>query len=213
MPADVSGLGSGGTTGCRQPGTAARHRSILMSSDFRIPSTIAGLPESGVVSDAAGRPCALRRVDRVLSGLLQFPGEPPRHLPVRLRQLQGDLLHERRGAAGTDVRRDDGRHRHGLGAAHVRTAPDGGLRARHVDARFYDAPSNPNTFGDFNPRGESFEGPPSTAVFAGNGFIYIAPDYLGLGDRRSRAIAISTRTPKRRPRSICWRPRRASSPT
>lgn len=47
---------------------------------------------------------------------------------------------------------------------------------------FYDVPSNPNTFGDFNPRGESFEGPPSTAVFAGNGFIHIAPDYLGLGD-------------------------------
>ena len=46
---------------------------------------------------------------------------------------------------------------------------------------FYDVPSNPNTFGDFNPRGESFEGPPSTAVFAGNGFIYVAPDYLGLG--------------------------------
>jgi pimeloyl-ACP methyl ester carboxylesterase len=47
---------------------------------------------------------------------------------------------------------------------------------------FYDVPSNPNTFGPFNPRGESFEGPPSNAVFAGNGFIYIAPDYLGLGD-------------------------------
>ena len=47
---------------------------------------------------------------------------------------------------------------------------------------FYDAPSNPNTVGDFSDRGESFEGPPSTAVFAGNGFIYIAPDYLGLGD-------------------------------
>ena len=47
---------------------------------------------------------------------------------------------------------------------------------------FYDAPSNPNTFGDFNPRGESFEGPPSAPVFAGNGFIYVAPDYLGLGD-------------------------------
>ena len=47
---------------------------------------------------------------------------------------------------------------------------------------FYDAPSNPNIFGDINPRGESFEGPPSTAVFAGNGFLYIAPDYLGLGD-------------------------------
>ena len=47
---------------------------------------------------------------------------------------------------------------------------------------FYDAPSNPNIFGTFSPRGESFEGPPSTAVFAGNGFIYVAPDYLGLGD-------------------------------
>ena len=47
---------------------------------------------------------------------------------------------------------------------------------------FYDAPSNPNIFGDFSDRGESFEGPPSTAVFAGNGFIYVAPDYLGLGD-------------------------------
>ena len=47
---------------------------------------------------------------------------------------------------------------------------------------FYDVPSNPNTFGDFSPRGESFEGPVSTSVFAGNGFIYIAPDYLGLGD-------------------------------
>jgi hypothetical protein len=47
---------------------------------------------------------------------------------------------------------------------------------------FYDAPSNPNIFGNLSPRGESFEGPPSTAVFAGNGFIYIAPDYLGLGD-------------------------------
>jgi hypothetical protein len=47
---------------------------------------------------------------------------------------------------------------------------------------FYDAPSNPNTVGDISPKGESFEGPPSTSVFAGNGFIYIAPDYLGLGD-------------------------------
>ena len=47
---------------------------------------------------------------------------------------------------------------------------------------FYDAPSNPNTAGDFSPRGESFEGPPSSAVFAGNGFIHIAPDYVGLGD-------------------------------
>lgn len=47
---------------------------------------------------------------------------------------------------------------------------------------FYDAPSNPNVFGDISPRGESFEGPPATSVFAGNGFIHVAPDYLGLGD-------------------------------
>jgi pimeloyl-ACP methyl ester carboxylesterase len=46
---------------------------------------------------------------------------------------------------------------------------------------FYDAPSNPNIAGEFSASGESFEGPPSAAVFAGNGFIHIAPDYLGLG--------------------------------
>lgn len=47
---------------------------------------------------------------------------------------------------------------------------------------FYDAVSNPNIFGQFNENGESFDGPPSNAVFAGAGFIYIGPDYLGLGD-------------------------------
>ena len=46
---------------------------------------------------------------------------------------------------------------------------------------FYDAPSNPNIFGELSEAGESFDGPPSSAVFAGNGFLYIAPDYLGLG--------------------------------
>jgi acetyl esterase/lipase len=47
---------------------------------------------------------------------------------------------------------------------------------------FYDAPSNANIFGPLAPNGESFEGPVSSAVFAGGGFIYIAPDYLGFGD-------------------------------
>ncbi len=47
---------------------------------------------------------------------------------------------------------------------------------------FYDAVSNPNIFGQFNENGESFDGPPSNAVFAGAGFIYVGPDYLGLGD-------------------------------
>ena len=47
---------------------------------------------------------------------------------------------------------------------------------------FYDAPSNPNVFGELSENGESFDGPPSSAIFAGAGFIYIAPDYLGLGD-------------------------------
>jgi acetyl esterase/lipase len=47
---------------------------------------------------------------------------------------------------------------------------------------FYDVPSNPNIVGPFAAGGESFEGPPSNAVFAGNGFIYIGPDYVGLGD-------------------------------
>ena len=47
---------------------------------------------------------------------------------------------------------------------------------------YYDSPSNPNIVGDIEERGESFEGPPGSAVFAGAGFIHIAPDYLGLGD-------------------------------
>ena len=47
---------------------------------------------------------------------------------------------------------------------------------------FYDAPSNPNIAGELSEAGESFDGPPSSAVFAGAGLIYVAPDYLGLGD-------------------------------
>ena len=47
---------------------------------------------------------------------------------------------------------------------------------------FYDAPSNPNIFGELSENGESFDGPPSGAIFAGAGFVYVAPDYLGLGD-------------------------------
>ena len=47
---------------------------------------------------------------------------------------------------------------------------------------FYDTVSNPNIFGSFSEAGESFDGPPSNAVFAGGGFIYVGPDYLGLGD-------------------------------
>lgn len=47
---------------------------------------------------------------------------------------------------------------------------------------FYDAPSNPRIVGPFSDRGESFEGPPGSAVFAGGGFIVVAPDDLGLGD-------------------------------
>ena len=49
---------------------------------------------------------------------------------------------------------------------------------------FYDAVSNPNIFGEFSENGESFDGPPSNAIFAGAGFIYVGPDYLGLGDSR-----------------------------
>jgi hypothetical protein len=47
---------------------------------------------------------------------------------------------------------------------------------------FYDAPSNPNISGEFSENGESFDGPPSSAIFTGAGFIYVAADYPGLGD-------------------------------
>jgi pimeloyl-ACP methyl ester carboxylesterase len=53
---------------------------------------------------------------------------------------------------------------------------------RGTAVSFYDTPSNPNIVGPLSSRGESFEGPPSSAVFAGNGFLYIAPDDLGFGD-------------------------------
>ena len=70
--------------------------------------------------------------------------------------------------------------RHGLGAAQAR--PLSTVAYLHgTSVSFYDAVSNPNIFGPFNENGESFDGPPSNSVFAGAGFIYIAPDYLGLG--------------------------------
>ncbi|HEY5806528.1 MAG TPA: prolyl oligopeptidase family serine peptidase, partial [Povalibacter sp.] len=47
---------------------------------------------------------------------------------------------------------------------------------------FYDAVSNPHISGEFSEAGESFDGPPSNSIFAGAGFIYVAADYLGLGD-------------------------------
>jgi len=53
---------------------------------------------------------------------------------------------------------------------------------RGTAVSFYDAPSNPSIAGSIEPRGESFEGPPASAVLAGNGFIWIAADYLGFGD-------------------------------
>ena len=113
---------------------------------------------------------------RVLPGLLPVPARPAgRHRP-RFRQLQGDLLHGRRGR-----RSPAARHRERLRAPQGRTAGHGRLPARHVGL-FYDAPSNPNIFGDLSENGESFDGPPSSAIFAGGGFVYVAPDYLGLGD-------------------------------
>ncbi len=53
---------------------------------------------------------------------------------------------------------------------------------RGTAVSFYDTPSNPNIFTSAEPRGESFEGPPASSVFAGAGFIFVAPDDLGFGD-------------------------------
>lgn len=39
--------------------------------------------------------------------------------------------------------------------------------AHGTSVSFYDRVSNPNIFGEFEERGESFEGPPSNSVFAG----------------------------------------------
>ena len=62
-----------------------------------------------------------------------FPENLPVTFEYRLRQLQGDLLHGRRGTAGGIFRSHDHGHRDGVGAAQIRAAPDGGLRARNID--------------------------------------------------------------------------------
>ena len=64
---------------------------------------------------------------------------------------------------------------------------------RGTAVSFYDTPSNPNIFSSLEPRGESFEGPPSSAVFAGAGFIYIAPDDLGFGDSHGPSASVLPR--------------------
>jgi|SRR5829696_442697 len=73
---------------------------------------------------------------------------------------------------------------------------------------FYDAPSNPNIAGELGENGESFDGPPSSAIFAGAGFVYVAPDYLGLGDSAVPATATSTPPSRRRRPPTCWWPQR-----
>ena len=81
---------------------------------------------------AASRASLLRRVGRLLPGLLPVPAGHPRHVQLRLRQLQGDVLHGRRGAPRSVEGAADDRHGHGLGAAQVRTPLDRRLSARHV---------------------------------------------------------------------------------
>ena len=76
---------------------------------------------------------------------------------------------------------------------------------------FYDALSNPNIVGPLAAGGESFEGPPSNAVFAGNGFIYSARTTSGSATHLFRGIDTFTRRPRLRPawtssprRTTCW---------
>lgn len=49
------------------------------------------------------------------------------------------------------------------------------LYTHGTSVSYYDAPSNPSTF-------DSFDGPPATSIYAGGGFIFVAPDFIGLGD-------------------------------
>lgn len=76
----------------------------------------------------------------------------------------------------------------------------------------YDAVSNPNIAGAYNENGESFDGPPANAIFAGAGFITIAPDYLRQGDstlsrhRYFHAQAVVFRGRDRKPTPSTARP-------
>ena len=40
------------------------------------------------------------------------------------------------------------------------------VACQHGTSVSYDAPSNPNVFGELSENGESFDGPPSSAIFA-----------------------------------------------
>ena len=65
--------------------------------------------------------------------------------------------------------------------------------------------------GDLEPRGESFEGPASSPIFAGNGFIYVAPDLTGFGDStvpRHRYFHADSEASQL---STCWLPRATRS--
>jgi hypothetical protein len=71
---------------------------------------------------------------------------------------------------------------------------------------FYDASSNPNVFGEFEEQGESFDGPPSSAIFAGAGSSTSPPTTSARVTRPCPAIATSTPPPRRRRPSTCSRP-------
>ena len=84
------------------------------------------------VPDGGVRASLLRRVDRLLPGLLSVSPGHPRHVQLRLRQLQGHVLHGGRGAPRSVDCATDDRHGHGLRAAQVRASLDRRLSARHV---------------------------------------------------------------------------------
>ena len=48
------------------------------------------------------------------------------------------------------------------------------LYTHGTSVSYYDAPSNPSTL-------DSFDGPAATSIYAGGGFVLVAPDYIGLG--------------------------------
>ena len=114
-----------------------------------------------------------------LQDFYQFPPDIP-SLSTTARQLQGKVLHRlTRRCRVSQLRNQKIARAWFSRASRGRSYCCIYCTARRLVLR---CSVESNIFGQFNESGESFDGPPSNSIFAGAGFIYIAPDYLGLGD-------------------------------
>ena len=147
----------------------------------RRPGATAPLREGGVVSDAARARAHFDEWIAFYQDFYKFPADIPVTFgygfdSYKVTYCTNDAVLPGQNIAETTIAT-------GMVSVPRKSGPLSTVAYLHgTSVSFYDAPSNPNIFGEFRSARRELRGPPSNAVFAGNGFIYIAPDYLGLGD-------------------------------